>query len=164
VLREVLSELIRHDATRLVVINGHGENEWFARDACDRAAADATADGKDVRIVLMNFWTGADARYIASLYPGPGRWRPKLEHAAWVETSMLLHLLPEHVRRDSYPPDADAEFPDYDVFPSRAGWIPDSGSQSPVGGSTAEAGQAIVEHYVNNMVAAARTALGLNEQ
>src|SRR4051794_6264437 len=47
VLLEVLSELIRHGATRLLVINGHSENEWFAREACDRAAAHATADGKE---------------------------------------------------------------------------------------------------------------------
>jgi creatinine amidohydrolase len=160
-VREVLSELLRHGATRLLVINGHGENEWFAREACDLAGAEATANGKEVRIVLMNFWAGADGRYIAGLYPGPGRWQPKLEHAAWVETSMLLQLLPEHVRLDAYPPDEVADFPDYDVFPSRSGWIPASGSQSPVGGSSAEAGRAIVEHYVDNLVAAARRELGL---
>src|SRR3954451_6552319 len=61
-LREVLSELLRHGATRLLVINGHGENEWFAREACDLAAADAAVARKDVRIVLMNFWAGADGR------------------------------------------------------------------------------------------------------
>jgi creatinine amidohydrolase len=161
VVREVLSELLRHGATRVLAINGHGENEWFAREACHLAATDAADAGNDVRIVLLNFWAGADGRYIASLYPGPGRWRPKLEHAAWVETSMLLHVLPEHVRQDAYPPDEVADFPDYDVFPSRSDWIPASGSQSPVGGSSADAGQAIVEHYVNNLIAAARTELGL---
>jgi creatinine amidohydrolase len=160
-VREVLSELVRHRATRLLVINGHSENEWFAREACDLAAADAAAGGREVRIVLMNFWAGADGRYIAGLYPGPGRWRPKVEHAAWVETSMLLHLLPEQVRQDAYPPDEVAEFPDYDVFPERSGWIPASGSQSPVGGSSREAGQAIADHYVDNLVAAARVELDL---
>jgi creatinine amidohydrolase len=161
VVREILSEFVRHGAGRLLVVNGHYENEWFAREACDLAADDAAASGQEVRIVFLNWWDPGDDKYIASIYPADEPMRPELQHASWVETSMVLHLFPDLVRRDSYPPDEVAKYPPYDVFPSRFEWLPTSGAQSVVSTSTEEAGRALVEHYVAGIVAAARAEFAL---
>lgn len=147
-VREILSEFVRHGAGRLLVVNGHYENEWFAREACHLAAGDAAASGHEVRIVVLNWWDPGDDKYIASIYPADEPMRPELQHASWVETSMVLHLFPDLVRQDAYPPDEVAKYPPYDVFPSHFEWLPTSGAQSVVSTSTEKAGQALVEHYV----------------
>jgi creatinine amidohydrolase len=156
VVSEILGEFIRHGARQLLVVNGHYENEWFVREACDLAADAGLGGARQPRIVFLNWWDPGDDGYIATIYPSKEPMRPELQHASWVETSMMLHLFPELVRRDAYPPDELAKYPPYDVFPSNFEWLPPSGAQSAISPSTKEAGRALVEHYVAGIVAAAR--------
>jgi creatinine amidohydrolase len=159
--REVLAEHVRHGATRLMVINGHAENAWFLREACDLVGHEQATISNQTRILYANFWSGADAKLVADLYPGPGAWRPELQHAAWVETSMALHLFGDAVDSDALPEDETAHFPPYDVFPADSTGHPPSGSQSATSGSTAQAGEALVEHYVSTLIDLAQEAFVL---
>lgn len=159
VVSEILGEFIRHGARQLLVVNGHYENEWFVREACDLAADAGLAGGRRPHIVLLNWWDPGDDDYIATFYPSKEPMRPELQHASWVETSMMLHLFPELVRRDAYPADELAKYPPYDVFPSNFDWLPPSGAQSAISLSSDDAGKALVEHYVAGIVAAARAEL-----
>ena|ERR1700694_3582521 len=159
--QEVLLEFVRHGARRILVVNGHFENEWFVREASYLAAKDAVAAGKDVRILMLSWWEPEDPAYVRSLYPSDEPLRPELQHAAWIETSLGLHLYPELVKVDSKPPDEHAQFPPYDVFPARREWVPGTGSLSPMSAATADAGAKLTAHYVERIAAAARTEFGL---
>ncbi len=160
-VHEVLSEFARHGAQRLLVLLGHGENEWFTREACDLAARDAAAAGREVQILLIGYWEVRDPGFIASIYPADEPLVPQLQHAAWTETSMMLHAFPDLVRRSEFPPDEKAMFPPYDVFPEPMDLVPASGVFSATSTATEESGRALISHTVERIIEAARTEFGL---
>ena len=160
-VHEVLSEFARHGAQRLLVLLGHGENEWFAREACDLAARDAAAAGREVQIMLVGYWEVRDPGFIATIYPVDEPLVPQLQHAAWTETSMMLHAFPDLVRRSEFPPDEKAMFHPYDVFPEPMDVVPPSGVFSATSMATEESGRALISHTVERITEAARKEFGL---
>ena len=160
-VHEVLSEFARHGAQRLLVLIGHGEDEWFTREACDLAARDVAAAGREVQIMLIGYWEVRDPGFIASIYPVDEPLVPQLQHAAWTETSMMLHAFPDLVRRSEFPPDEKAVFPPYDVFPEPRDLVPASGVFSATSTATEESGRALISHTVERITEAARKEFGL---
>lgn len=49
---------------------------------------------------------------------------------------MMLHYHPELVRLDRIPDDPPADFPPYDIYPTRTEWVPPSGVLSSAKGAT----------------------------
>jgi creatinine amidohydrolase len=92
-----------------------------------------------MRLEYWDFFTPAT---LARVFPGgfPGY---ALEHAAVIETSMMLHYHPELVRLDRIPADPPADFPPYDIYPTRTDWVPQSGVLSSAQGATKEKGTAM---------------------
>ena len=82
-----------------------------------------------------------------------------LEHAAVIETSMMLHLHPELVRIERIPDDPNASFPPYDMYPTRTEWVPPSGVLSSARGASAEKGARICEEVISRVAAAVRLEL-----
>jgi creatinine amidohydrolase len=120
---EVLQALIRSGFTRLCVQNWHYENAAYLWEACDLAVAGST----DVRILLLeNPMPDFSAEELAELFPAgfPG-W--DVEHASIMETSLMLVLHPELVRRDQIVDDEAKRHPTWDVVPPPADFIPSSG-------------------------------------
>lgn len=83
ILRDVARSLARQGIDRLVVVNGHGGNEFkpFIRDI---------QDATGVFIVRVDFWQTQPELH-AEVFEAPG------SHADEMETSMMLHLAPEWV-------------------------------------------------------------------
>jgi creatinine amidohydrolase len=161
-VHEVLSEFSRHGAQRLLVLIAHGEDEWFTREACDLAARDAAAAGREVKIMFISTYEPRDPGFIASINPTDEPFVPQHAHAAWAETSMMLHAFPDLVRRSEFPPDHEkATCPPYDVFPEPMDWVPASGVFSATSMATEELGRAIISHSVERIIEAARTEFGL---
>ena len=80
--------------SKIAVIDGHYENEFFLTEACDLAVRDLRYDGiTDVRILKMRYCEEISDEVLAIAYPGgyPGL---ALEHGAVLETSMMLYLFP----------------------------------------------------------------------
>ena len=75
-----------------------------------------------------------------------------LEHAALLETSMMLSLHPDLVDLDALPVDQLGEFPPYDVYPQTGDGVPSSGVLAPVSGASAEKGQRLINDTVAAMV------------
>lgn len=98
-LVELLTPLLRDGFRRVLILNGHGGNIDPLRVALRRL--DAAFPGR----VLAGaaYWELAAAE-LAALCDGPRR---AMGHACEIETSMMLHLRPDLVRRDLLADDPD---------------------------------------------------------
>jgi creatinine amidohydrolase len=83
-----------------------------------------------------------------------------LEHAAVMETSMMLHYYPDMVRLDLIPDHPSADFPPYDMFPPHREWVPSSGALTSAKAATKEKGRIMVEQYRRDIAAAVRKEFG----
>jgi creatinine amidohydrolase len=67
---------------------------------------------------------------------------------------MMLHYHPGLVRQDLIPDDGPADFPPYDVYPSRKHWVPLSGVLSSARGADAAKGALIAEEVARRLAEA----------
>ncbi|GAA1500569.1 creatininase family protein [Streptomyces bangladeshensis] len=155
-LRETLTSLVQLPMARLVVVNGHYENEPFLFEALDQVRQQGLLDSTEVFAfswwsLVRDTWTDAE---IAE-FPG---WHA--EHAGVTETSLMLHLHPDLVT---------AERPDHDR-PPRAGvylhpvdveQISNRGILSSTSGSSAALGEKLLRHVLDEAVALVREGEGL---
>jgi len=80
-LNDIVHSLAGQGIHKLVVLNGHGGNEF-------KAIIREVQPRHDVLICLLNWYTSVDA---SKTFDEPG------DHAGELETSMLLHLVPQLV-------------------------------------------------------------------
>ena len=141
--RDVARELLRHGARRILVLSGHGENQFFLFEAADLALAGR----KDAKIVVTGWWQHVPDAMLDDLFEGdfPG-W--DLEHAATVETALMLAMAPDSVRRDRIIDEVVPNVPGYSVFPQPAGLVPASGMLSRATPATAAMGERLVDIVV----------------
>jgi creatinine amidohydrolase len=101
----------------------------------------------------MEYWDFLTPATLARVFPDgfPGY---ALEHAAVIETSLMLHYHPELVRLDRIPSDPPADFPPYDIYPTRTQWVPPSGVLSSAKAATREKGNAMAAE-VSTLIARA---------
>ncbi|WP_064971640.1 creatininase, partial [Thiomonas arsenitoxydans] len=113
--RDVIRELARHGIKRLVVVVGHYENQWFVTEGIDLALREL-GPACALRVMRLEYWDFLTEQTLARVFPEgfPGF---ALEHAAVIETSLMLHHHPELVRMDLLPDDGPAQFPPYDIYP-----------------------------------------------
>jgi creatinine amidohydrolase len=148
VVRDVINELARHGIRKVVVFDGHMENQWFIVEAIDLALRDCRREGiHDLRILKLGYWTFISKETEAALFPdGFVSW--ELEHAAVMETSVMLHLRPDLVRSDLLPNHGPAEFPVYDTYPYDRSVIPPDGVLSSAAGATAAKGELVLAQII----------------
>jgi creatinine amidohydrolase len=168
-IRDTVREFVRHGVERLVLVNGHYENQWFMIEGIDLGMRDAgiagggtsADDGTNrLRVMRLEYWDFCTEETLADIFPQgfPGF---ALEHAAVIETSMMLHFHPELVQLASIPNDPPAQFPPYDIYPSRTEWVPASGVLSSARGSTREKGARISNEVIARIAAAVRAEFAL---
>ncbi|RTM01091.1 creatininase [Ancylobacter aquaticus] len=159
-VRNIVNELVRHGARKIVLFDGHMENAWFLVEAADLALRDQAMLGRtDVKIVKLGYWDFINKATEAVLFPdGFPSW--ELEHAAVMETSIMLHVRPDLVRQDSIPDDPAAVFPPYDVYPFDTRPIPPTGVLSSAKSSSAEKGAVVLAQVVPDIAASLREAFG----
>jgi creatinine amidohydrolase len=106
-----------------------------------------------LQVMRLEYWDFLKETTLASVFPNgfPGF---ALEHAAVIETSLMLHYHPQLVRIDLIPQDGPADFPPYDVDPTRKNWVPLSGVLSSAKGFTAEKGAVMAAELAERMAAA----------
>ena len=151
-VRDAVREFARHGVKRLVLVNGHYENQWFLIEGIDLGLRDL-GPGASLEVVRLEYWDFLSEKTLAAVFPDgfPGF---ALEHAAVIETSLMLHYHPSLVRVDLIPVDPPADFPPYDVYPSRKNWVPLSGVLSSARGSDAAKGRLIAEEVTRRMAEA----------
>jgi len=144
IVRDIVREFARHGARRICLIDGHYENQWFLTEGIDLALREIGGDAP--KVIRLEYWDFVDAQILASVFPEgfPGF---ALEHAAVLETSLMLHLFPHLVRVDLIPDDAPAQSGSYDVYPPHRHWVPASGALSSAKGASAQKGMALFNHH-----------------
>lgn len=150
VVADVLRELVRHGARRLVVCDGHYENQWFLIEAAELVARRHGASG--VRIMRAEYWDYCAADVLDAVFPDgfPGF---ALEHAAVIETSLMLHYCPELVHLGRLPDDGPAHFRVADVYPQDGHGVPPSGVLSSARAASAEDGARLAASIVARFAA-----------
>ena len=138
ILRDVATSLTSQNIDRLVILNGHGGNEFkpLVRDLQFEF---------DILVVVVNFWTAAKETHDALFEKKSG------DHANEMETSLLLHLRPDWVVMEQAGPGERVPF-DLKTIAEVGGWTPrpwskshpDTGSGDP-SAATAEKGKAYFE-------------------
>lgn len=152
-VRDTVREFARHGVHKLVIVNGHYENQWFLIEGIDLALRELGET--PLSIMRLEYWDFFTPQTLAKAFPEgfPGY---ALEHAAVLETSMMLHYHPELVHIDRIPNDPPADFPPYDMYPTRTEWVPPSGVLSSAKAATREKGAAMAEELTALISAAVR--------
>lgn len=151
-LRDVLDGLARSGFRHICVLNFHYENAGVIWEATDNAAQGRP----DARfVVIESALPELTSEQVSEIFGGDFRgW--DFEHASMAETSMMLALAPETVRRDRIADDQAERRPPWEVIPPRADTIPPSGVFWKPSTSTVEAGERLVELCVEQLLDALR--------
>ncbi|MFA5122337.1 creatininase [Zavarzinia sp.] len=160
VVRDVIRELARHGVRRIAVLSGHYENGWFVIEAIDLALREAARDGiTGLRVIRLDYWDFISKASEAMLFDGESPNWP-LEHAAIMETSVMMHLHPWLVDAAAIVDHPPAEFPPYDLYPVDRGPIPPDGALSSPKPASADKGRRVVEQIVPDIAAALTRGFG----
>lgn len=153
VVHDVLAALVRHGARRIVVLDGHYENNMFLHEAIHLLLDEGAPD--DLRVMKILWVDPIRQETLDQAWPDgfPG-WA--LEHAAHLETSILLAARPDLVRTAAIAPDGLKSVPSYDMYPQAEGLVPLSGVLSDPSRGSAEAGHALLDDAVRGIALAIR--------
>lgn len=159
-LHDVLDEIGRHGARKIVVIDSHFENRFFLDEACHRAQQTLALNGREARILKMLYAERIKPDTMKTVYEGidnpPGL---DLEHGGVLETAMMLYCYPDLVDMSRIVDEPRPDFPPYDLFPVNPDWVPTSGCLSSGKTATREIGEILVEEFVGHVTAAVRKEL-----
>jgi len=149
-LRDVITELYRHGARQLVVVNGHYENVWPSIEGIELAFDMIGRGPTGLKILRIDHWELVRPETLSRVFPDgyPGI---ELEHASVIETSMMMALRPELVDLPSALDDGPARFKPYDSFPGPVAEVPPSGVLSETRGSSAEKGRWLLGDIINRI-------------
>ncbi|WP_028631177.1 creatininase [Metapseudomonas resinovorans] len=156
-VQDIIRELARHGARRLVLMNGHYENSMFIVEGIDLALRELRYAGiQDFKVVVLSYWDFVkDPAVIQRLYPeGFLGW--DIEHGGVFETSLMLALYPDLVDLDRVVDHPPATFPPYDVFPVDPARTPAPGTLSSARTASREKGELILEVCVQGIADAIR--------
>lgn len=152
-IRDILREFARHGIRRVVVLDGHFENRWFLNDGIEQFMREPA--GEALSIMCLQHWDMLSQETLDQVFPEeyPGI---ELEHAAVLETSLMMHFYPDLVRTDRIPDNLPAGAPAYDVWPARQTWVPKEGSLVSAVGASREKGALMADQCQRDIVAAVR--------
>ena len=146
IIENILSELIADGFTKILIFSAHFENEAFLTEAMDQITK---KQNMEVQIGLIHWWDLLTEWMVGEIFcdvPFPG-WA--LEHAAVTETSLMMYLAPDLVRRDKLPQDQIPVIPPpYSVYPVKKGIVPENGVLASAKGASAEKGEQIVNYVL----------------
>lgn len=131
VIEDILGEWIRHGFKRIVLLNWHFENQNFIYEAAYLAMErsgnlEGTEEGPQIMVMELSFSElseGVMDLLFKGEFPGWGT-----EHAAILETSLMLHLHPELVQFDKAVNDQAEQIAWYDMLPIPAKMVAKSGT------------------------------------
>ena len=150
-IRDVIRELVRHGVRKICVLDGNYENLWFLNEGVDLAYRELKDTG--LKIMVLQHWDFIAQATFDTVFPDgfPGI---ELEHAAVLETSLMMHYYPHLVRGDLIPDNGPAPSGPYDVWPPHKDWVPDSGALISAKGSTPDKGRLIADQVGADIVTA----------
>lgn len=94
--KEILVEYLRNGAQRIVVLNGHWENEAFLLDAIEECREEGRLDGS--LVVALSWWSVITEQEMVEVFGRFDGWH--VEHASQAETALMLAFAPELVNME----------------------------------------------------------------
>ncbi|MEV6977559.1 creatininase family protein [Kitasatospora sp. NPDC093806] len=155
-LRDAASSLVDLPFARLIVVNGHFENEPFIFEALDTVGRKLGAGGPE--IIAFSWWSLVETDWLrdeVADFPG---WHA--EHAGLTETSLMLYLRPELVS-DARPEHDHPPRGGIFLHPADVTRTTNQGVLSSTAGSSAELGEKLFWHVVDQAVSLVRRGDGL---
>lgn len=148
-IRDVVRELIRHSVRNIIILDGHYENSLFLNEGADLALRDHGYPSNS-KVVIARWFELVRADEYDKIFPGfEGM---ALEHAANVETAMMLHFRPELVKKNKIRGDRAERYPPYVVLPPTKDLIPSSGVLTEIRSPTAQQGEEVSRIVVERLI------------
>lgn len=91
---DILRSYVASGACRIVILNGHYENEGLIFEAVDQLREEGVLDA--VSLMALSWWSVLDSSFVADLF-GSNFVGWHAEHASLVETSLMLFLHPDAI-------------------------------------------------------------------
>lgn len=161
IIRDVIVRLGMQGIRRVAVVSGHFENIWPAIEGIDLALKELRQENV-IGMTVLRFepWDFIEKETLNRLFPDgfPGI---EFEHAALLETSLMLSLRPDMVDMSKVPTDGPAKFPSYDRYPQPSGYVPPSGVLARAERSSIEKGRLLMDDHVQLIARAVRDGFGL---
>lgn len=88
---DILRSYVASGARRIVIVNGHYENEGLIFEAVDLLREEGVLNG--VSLMALSWWSVLDSAFVANVF-GSSFVGWHAEHASLVETSLMLFLKP----------------------------------------------------------------------
>lgn len=131
VIEDLICEFIRHGFKRIVLLNWHFENQNFIYEAAYTALErvgkfEEMKNGLKVMVMELSFSELSENTMdllFAGEFPGWGT-----EHAAILETSLMLYLHHDMVQFEKAVNDKAEQIPWYDILPIQSKMVPQSGT------------------------------------
>ncbi len=143
-VEDVIREFIRTGFKKMLLLNWHMENSNFLYEAAFQAIKDVASP--DIKIMVMEApFDKLKDETMDFVYEGnfPG-W--PTEHAGILETSLMMYLKPEYVRKDKIIDDCPKNVVSYDILPiDEERFVAESGCLWKATMSTSEKGRVIWE-------------------
>lgn len=152
VVEDVLRELVRTGFERIVLLNWHFENANFIYEAAWLAHERTHPSDARIMVIEAAFADLSPAvmdELFGDDFPG---W--DVEHAAVLETSLMLHLHPELVLFDRVVDDEARRHPSYDVIPTPDDFVPATGALWKATRASATKGASAWREIVANLATA----------
>jgi creatinine amidohydrolase len=160
VVRDVVGELARSGFRRICLINWHAENVNLLYEGVELAREAGLMEGVTTMVVdrVWNAFGPGDLDFLFADAGGFPGW--DVEHAALVETSLMLALRPDLVREELIADDKSEEHPFYHVLPTPRSHIPASGVLARATMGNREKGEKLAGLLVDHIADALRRELG----
>jgi creatinine amidohydrolase len=154
IVRDFVRDLIRHGVRKIVLLDGHYENGIFLVEGADLALRDRGRP-KDVKVVVARWFDLIQLAEYEKIFPNfEGI---ALEHAANMETAMMLYFRPELVKQDKIRGDSAERNPPYIVLPPTKDLIPKTGVLTKIKTVNAEQGEEMTRIAVSRLLELIKT-------
>jgi creatinine amidohydrolase len=96
-VRDFVSESLRHRIKKIIILDGHYENSLFLNEGIDLALRDRDYPS-NVKVLIVRWFELLSQAEFEKIFPGFEG--VALEHAANMETALMLHFRPELVKKE----------------------------------------------------------------
>ena len=145
--QDIASSFLEQKFEKLLIMNSHYENTEFLIEGLSLCPGDKNS----IKIILANWWELIDGNDMSSIFgqDWAGEWVD--EHAALVETSLMMFIAPKLVRQEKFVNDKAKNPFKFRIFPWDINNYPSSGVFSRTEGASAERGEKLTEAILNGL-------------
>lgn len=93
---EIICKYIVAGATKILLLNGHSENEAFFIEAVEKCRENGFLE--NVTLLALSWWNVIEEKEMTEIFGEFPGWH--MEHAGQAETALMLHYTPELVHTD----------------------------------------------------------------